>query len=211
MTITKKRSGLSKIKICPPRLHLLSKHWIVNCIHVANEWMDTGHTKQLWTWIQPPLQAIQPFGVKPNSNLNLNLSSSNHILNIQDFGFMNDDLLNLYLFSLNRPNLTLKTTECLLSRLGTFLEPWGWDRPRCSWDVRISPSRMENIVNRHTNSVTWAETSHSSNQNHNLSWMLWMDPTGPDVCAWLPTGEVDPALEWFSWWTIVLASKSSLC
>ena len=209
MTITKKRSGLSKIKICPPRLRLLSKHWIVNCIHVANEWMDTGLTKQQWTWIQPPLQAIQQFGVKPN--FNLNLSSSYHTLNIQDCGFMNDDLPNLSLFSLNGPNLILKASRCFLSWLGTLLEPWGRDWPMCSWDVEISSTRMENIVNWHTDSVNWVETSHSPNQNHNLSWMLWLDPTGPDVCAWLPVGEADSAMEWLSWWTIFLASKPSLC
>ena len=171
--------------------------------------MDTGHTKQWWTLIQSLLQEIPLYGVKPTFNLNLLFSC--HTLNIQDCGFMNDDLPNLSLFSLNGPNLILKASRCFLSWLGTLLEPWRRDWSTCSWDVEISSTRMENIVNRHTDSVNRFETSHSPNQNHNLSWMLWLDPTGLDVCPWLHVGEVDSTMEWLSWWTIPLASKSSFC
>ena len=52
------------------------------------------------------------------------------------------------------------------------------------------------------------ETSHSSNQNHNLSWVLWMDSAGFDVCARLPFGKAHSIMERIFGWTITMATNT---
>ena len=139
MTITEKLSDSSRTKISLPRLLQLWKRWKVSYIHVAERWMDTGHTKLWQTMTQPLLLPTLPFAVKQTFNLNQPILY--HTLNILDCGYMNGDLPNQLLFSLSGRNLTLETSKCFLSRLGTLLEQGGRDWPTCLWDVTISFQR----------------------------------------------------------------------
>ena len=144
MIITEKPFDSLRIRISPLRSLQLLKRWPVSYIHVEERWMDTGHTKPWWIMTQPSLLITLLFVVKPTFNRNQPFSC--HTLNIQDCGYMKEDSLNPLLCSLNGLNLTLKASRCLLSRLGTILEPRGRNWPTCSWDAKRSSSRMEDIV-----------------------------------------------------------------